>query len=317
MARELSWSDVRGGMLALLAIIVLAFVVLRFSRVGALHGDTLRVYVLVGEARGATPGSEVWLSGQKIGKITSISFRPAATSDTSARLLVELQVLSEYRDAVHADATAQVRSGGSIIGAAVVYLTPGTARAPMLADGDTLRAEPQGDLEEATAQFSNAARDVPVILGNVSTLVDQMKSTGGTVGAALHGSLFQRLGDVKLRTLHVADRLHSEGTVGRVMQGGLSTRVSRVMARVDSVRALMASPRTSLGRLRKDSTLTGEIADIQHELTLVQRNLEEPSGTAGRVLRDSAVVNGIASAQHELTLLLADLKQHPFRYISF
>ena len=58
--------------------------------VGALHGDTFRVYALVGEARALAAGSEVWLSGQKVGKVTRISFQPVSV-DTSRRILIEMQ----------------------------------------------------------------------------------------------------------------------------------------------------------------------------------------------------------------------------------
>jgi hypothetical protein len=89
------------------------------------------------------------------------------------------------------------------------------------------------------------------------------------------------------------------------------------MARADSVRTLLASPNSSFGRLRRDSTLIGEVADIRNELTLVRAALDEPRGTAGRVVRDSALTNTLAAAQQQMTLLFADMKKHPMRYVSF
>lgn len=316
MARPLSWSDVRGGLIALAVLVAVGFGVVRFLRVGALHGDTIRVYALVGEARGVTPGSEVWLSGQKIGKITRIDFRPVET-DTGKRIVIEMAVLAQYQPAVHRDASAQIRAGGSFIGAVVVYLTPGTARAPELADGDTIFAKPQGDVEEATSQFGLATRELPAIMSNVNLLVGELKATRGTAGAILNAPGLRGLAETRLHTTRVMSRLSGRGTVGRVMQGGLSARASRVMSRVDSVRALLASPRTSLGRLRRDSTLLAEVEDIRDELAEVQRSLDEPRGTAGRVLRDSAVTIALDSARREMTLLFADIKKHPFRYFSF
>jgi hypothetical protein len=113
------------------------------------------------------------------------------------------------------------------------------------------------------------------------------------------------------------DRLSGGGTAGFIMRGGLTTRATRVLSRVDSVRALLASPNTSFGRLRRDSTLMGEVTKIRNELTLLQANLAAGRGTAGRAMSDSALGNALADAQHEMTLLLADLKKHPSRYISF
>jgi hypothetical protein len=316
MARGFSWSDVRGGLIATFVLAAVAFSVLRFLRVGALHGDTIRVYALVGEARGVMPGSEVWLSGQKIGKIVSIAFRPPVV-DTSTRIMIEMEILSQFQPAVHRDAIAQIRTGGSVMGAAVMYLTPGTARTTAIRHGDTLRAHPQADVEGAGAQFGKAAKEIPVILANVKVLMAQLETTHGTIGAFMNGPGFGELGKLQIRAGHVTQRLTGRGTAGLVMQGGLSARAGRVMARADSVRALLASPNSSLGRFRRDSTILRDVADIQNELSVIRAALDEPRGTAGRILADSALAVGVANAQREMTLLFADIKKHPMRYISF
>jgi phospholipid/cholesterol/gamma-HCH transport system substrate-binding protein len=317
MARPFAWSDVRGGVIALVAIVVVAVAVLKYSRVGALHGDTVHIYALVGEARGVTPGSEVWLSGQKIGKIVSIDFQPAASADTSSRLLITMQILSRHLDAVHRDALAQIRAGGSVIGAPVVYITPGTSRTTALREGDTVNTHAQADVEGATAQFGTAAKEFPVIMGNVKVLMSELQTTHGTMGAFMNGPGFGELAKVKIRATHVVNRLTGGGTASLVMKGGLTVRAQRVMARADSVQALLNSSNTSLGRFRRDSSLLNDVADIQRELSLLGAELDEPRGTAGRILKDSALAVGVGRAKNEMTLLFADLKKHPTRYISF
>jgi phospholipid/cholesterol/gamma-HCH transport system substrate-binding protein len=284
MARRIAWSDVRGGLVASVAIAVLAVVILKYSRVGALHGDTFPLHAMVGEARGVLTGSEVWLSGQKIGKITDIRFLPPSTDSTS-RIAIDMEILEEYRSAMRRDAVAQIQNGGSPIGAPVVYLSPGTLRA---------------------------------IIGNVKVLTAQLQATQGTLGALLNSPGAGELGKARLQTMQLMTRLRSgPGTIGRVMQGGLTARTQRVMARVDSVRALLASPAGGYGRFRRDSTLLREVADVRNELSIVRAELDEPRGTAGRVLRDSALVNAVGQAERELSLLIADLKKHPLRYIAF
>jgi phospholipid/cholesterol/gamma-HCH transport system substrate-binding protein len=316
MARRLSWSDVRGGLIAVVAIAIVAVAILKFLRVGALHGDTFRLYALVGEARGVTNGSEVWLNGQKIGKIIDIRFLPAS-ADTARRIQIEMEILEQYRDAMRNDALAQIRAGGSVVGPPVVYLSAGTVRAAPLQPNDTVHTKPQADVEGATGQFAAATKEFPVIIGNVKLLVAQLKGTEGTAGAIMNGPGLRDLGTAQRRAGRVMVRLSGGGTTGFIMRGGLSTRAQRVMARADSVRALLASSNTSLGRFRRDSTLAGEVADIRNELTLLQANLASGRGTAGRAVSDSALGNALADAQRAMTLLFADLKQHPLRYINF
>jgi hypothetical protein len=212
---------------------------------------------------------------------------------------------------------AQIRAGGNVIGAAVMYLTPGSVRTAAIQSGDTLRSHAQADVEGASAQFGTAAREVPVIMGNVRVLMSELQTTRGTIGAFMNGPGFGELGKFRLRAGHVTQRLTGGGTAGLVMRGGLTARANRVMARADSVRALLASPNTSLGRFRRDSTILRDVADIRSELTEIQAALDEPRGTAGRVVADSALSVGVANARREMTLLFADVKAHPMRYISF
>jgi phospholipid/cholesterol/gamma-HCH transport system substrate-binding protein len=320
MARRLAWSSVRGGLVAIAVIAGISYATFKYARVGALRGDTFRVYALVGQARGLLKGSEVWLSGQRIGKVVDIQFRSPSIADTMTRLLVELEVLSRYRDAMHRDAEAQIRSGGSVMGAVVVYLSPGTSATPIIGDRDTVRARPQLDVEGSSSQFGTAAREIPAIMNNVKALRVELEATRGTLGAVINEGLAQR--GPLLETGRQMARLHTratggDGTMGRIMAGGLNVRARQVLARTDSVRALLASPGSSLGRFRRDSTLIREVADIRSELDTVRTLIQEPRGTAGRVLRDSAVTSALGDAQREMSLLMTDLKKHPLRYNPF
>ena len=320
MARRLAWSNVRGGVIAIAAIVGIAVATLKFARVGALHGDTMRIYAVVGAARGLIKGSEVWLMGQKVGKVADIQFRSPAETDTASRVLVVMDVMERYRDAFRRDAVAQIRTGGSVIGAMVVYLDAGTSGAPPIRDGDTLRAKPQSDVESATAQFGAAARELPAVMTNVKTIRDELRSSHGTMGALIQGpaierTTFQRTGAQLSR---LRQRLSgSRGSLGRISNGDLRARAQRVMARADSVRALVGSSQTTLGRLRRDSTLVAEVDDIRGELAQVRAALAESRGTAGRVLHDSAAFSALGEVHREMSLLVADLKKHPLRYSPF
>ena len=320
MARRLAWSNVRGGLIATAVIVGVAVATLKYARVGALRGDRMRLYAAVGAARGVLKGSEVWLLGQKVGKITDIRFRSPSESDTTTRVLIEMEVLESYRDALHRDAEAQIRAGGSVIGATVVYLTPGSSGAPPIREGDTLRARPQSDAENATAQFGAVTRELPMIVNNVKSIRDELQSTRGAAGALLRASTADRgpLQGTGAQMARLRRKLGGRrGSLGGIMNGDLGARASRVMARADSVRTLVGSSGTSLGRFRKDSTLIAEVRDIREELAEVRASLAESRGTAGRVLHDSAAFSALGEVHREMTLLVADLKKHPLRYSPF
>jgi phospholipid/cholesterol/gamma-HCH transport system substrate-binding protein len=320
MARRLVWADVRGGLIALLVLVGLSVATLKYARVGALHGHRIRVYARAGEARGIMKGSEVWLLGQKIGLVTDVRFQPPNESDTTNRLLVAMEVQTAYTDVLRRDAVAQFRPGGSPIGAVVVYLSSGSPAAPPIRDGDTIHTSPQADIEGATTRFGAAAKDLPAILANVRSLRAELQATQGTAGALLHEETAAtgQLQNTATQLTRLRSRVgEARGSVSRLMDGSLGAEVSVVLARVDSVRTLLASSEGTLGRFRRDSTLLTEISDIQGELARVRASLTDSRGTAGRVLHDSAVFSALGDVQREMALLVADMKKHPLRYNPF
>ena len=320
MARRLSWSDVIGGLIGTCAIVIVVVATLVYARVGALHGDTFTLFALVGEARGVLVGSEVWLSGQKIGRIADIQFRSPSIADTGSRIEIRMQVLEKYRSAMHRDALAQIRAGGTIIGQPVVYIAPGTVASTGIRDGDTVTTKSQSDIENSAGTFGTATRELPAVVGNVKEIVSQLKNSQGTVGALLNssgGPGGREMAHALAQGKSLRARLTGRDALGYTVNGALSERAGQAMARVDSVRALLASGRTSYGRLRKDSTLARNVDDIQQQLTRVRSELDEPHGTLGRYRRDSTLTAAIAGAHQDMSALLSDIKKHPLRYISF
>lgn len=321
MPRRASWKELVIGLVSLVIVVGVGLGVLLFARVGQLHGSTFRLYALTGEARGVIRGSEVWLGGQKVGVVKDVVFMPPSVPPEN-RLLVVMDVLSVDRQGIRLNSTAQVRSGGTPLGAPVLYITIGTNSAREVASGDTLRALPQSDVETMTSEFAIASREFPAIISNVKLLGQQLQNAQGTLGAfGVEG------GGVELqRTRSGATRLLSrvtrpEGTIGRALSSepSLIDRAHRVMARADSVRSLLSSNKnnTSLGRFHRDSTLLREVADIRNELDIVRARMASPTGTLGRLRADSALFDALASTQREMTLILADVHRRPLRYIHF
>jgi phospholipid/cholesterol/gamma-HCH transport system substrate-binding protein len=319
MPRRASWTELTVGLIALAVLACVGFGVLVFARIGQLHGDTFRLYALTGEARGVIRGSEVWLAGQKVGVVKDIAFM-APTSSASSRILIAMDVLSSARQGIRRNSTAQVRAGGTPIGAPVVYVTIGTNTAPVVSAGDTIRTLPQSDLETMSSEFAIASREFPAILGNIKLLNQQLHSVQGTLGAfgIEHGGV--QLTTAQAHLSQLATTLNQpNGTVGLALSSrpSLAARAQLAMARADSLRALLNSDRSSYGRFRRDSSLLNVVSDIRGELNIVQARMSSTSGTLGRARADSALLDAIASTQREMTLMMADVRRRPLRYVHF
>ncbi len=313
-----SWRSLVPGLIAVAVIVLSTIALLVFAQVGALHGDTVRVFAATDQARGLLKGSDVWLAGQKVGVVADIRFQ-SVTTPVSQRLLLELELLEENLPQLREDSYAQIRTGGSLIGAQVVYLTTGTAGAGVIAAGDTLRAEPQGDTETVASQIASASQQFPAIINNVKLLSAQLESARGTLGAFGAEEGVERIGRVGERAADLGGRaLGGEGTIAMVLRrDDHMVRARSAMARADSIRTLLASPSTTYGRLRRDSSLIKEISSVRNEISIVRTLLTQPVGTAGRATADSAVVRQLGAVEREFGTLKRDIMRDPLRFFGF
>lgn len=311
------WRTLLPGVIIVALITALTVAVLFFARVGRLHGDTYRLHILTDAARGVIKGTEVWLAGQKVGLVSEIRFAPPGR-DTLARLDIELELLEKVRDLIREDSFGQIRSGGSLIGAPVVYITPGTSATAMLTDGDTVRGKPQVDTEGLTSAVALAGRELPMVMREAKQVRDDMRrATSGLSELQDDGGV--SLSVVGSRAAGLTRRATSgAGTVSLAQRDRtVMARVSSAMRSADTIRVLLASETTSFGRFKRDSTLVRQIASVRDEMSILRNLIDQSRGTAGRIANDKAVTDALASAERELAKTMEDIKRDPLRYVRF
>lgn len=319
MAHTARWRELRIGIIAALGLAAVSLAVLFFARIGALRGETFRLFLRTESARALMKGSPVWLGGQRVGRVIDIRFLPPGGKDADA-LVVEMEVLERHRHAIRRDSRTQIRAGGSLIAAPVVAIGPGSARARVIREDDTLRAAPQADVESITSRFGQATRELPAVIADVKRVNQQLRSSGGTIGAFGNERGGVELAAVRARGGRIAASLSQRrGTLGRLLngRGQLMSRAETVLARADSIQQLFGSPDNSVGRFRRDSTLKTIVADIQSELSIVRAMLQDARGTAGRVRHDGAIVEALMEAERGMGAIMADIRRRPLRYLNF
>ena len=316
MPRQLHWKELTGGMIAAAAIAALTVAVLVFARVGELHGKKVTLYVVTAEAPGVLAGTEVWLAGQKEGAVKDISFRPA-TIPASERILIRTEFLKEALPSVRRDSYAQIKSGGTLIGAPVVDISSGTVASPPLRDGDTVHArrpieasdlsEDVGALGPAFAKLGSETRELSA---NITRPV-------GTIGSYREEGL-PDLADVSAGMSSLNARAtRGNGTIARVMSGDLHVRASRAMAAADSIRALISSNKGNIGRFRRDTTLVTNANHVLAEVDTLRSLLSNPVGAIAAAHPDSALTRQLDRTHLLLASLIKDVKDHPMRYVRF
>jgi ABC-type transporter Mla subunit MlaD len=319
MAKRLHWKELVIGLSSAAVVAAAALLILIFGRVGVLHGHKFTLFATASEVRGVIRGTDVWLDGQKVGMVTGVSFLPPM-SNPKERLVMRLSVISAVRHQIRHDTRIQIRSGGTILGDQVIYLEGGTAASAGVVDHDTIHGGEQPDLETGASDATLVAQEFPAIMANVKLLAAQMQSVQGTIGAFGFDQHSRDIKQAFARTKGVLSRVtESHGSVAMTMKSRdeLMARAKRSMAQVDSIRALLTSNQTSLGRFRRDSTLMLKIGRVRQDLAEVQRLAASPTGTIGRFRTDSSITRALHRDLVAMDSLFADLKKHPLRYVAF
>ena len=299
-------------------ILVTTAATLKYARIGRLSGDTVRYYAAFPAARNVMGGTEVWINGAKVGRVNRVSFAPV-TADTTRRVVVELEVLKQFRDQIRENSVARLRTGAKLMGPTVVYITAGTADARLVGADGTIAAASGGDMQGVTASFGDVTRELPTIVSNVKVLSSSLSSARGTIGALTTLDAPQRIEALVGNASRLTARATSgQGTIGLAMaRGELIARAKAAAAQADSLRTLLASDRSSVGRFRRDSSLIRMVADVRDELAITSALLKSQSGTLGRFAQDSIIAVQMTEMSKQMTELFADIKRRPFRYIAF
>jgi ABC-type transporter Mla subunit MlaD len=315
--RALRWRDLLPGAITLGAILVTTAATLKYARIGSLHGDTVRYYAAFASARSVMGGTEVWISGTKVGRVNNVHFAPP-TADTSNRVIVEFEVLKKYRNQIRENSVARLGAGTRVMGPAVLGISVGAPDARVVPQGDTIRGVPGADIQALTASYGDVAKEVPELVANVKVLSSSLASARGTIGAFTSLDAPRRIETLLGNASRLSDRMGGDGTLGLALQRGqLIARAKAATAQADSVRALLTSDRTSFGRFRRDSTLLRTVAELRDELSITSALLSTQSGSLARFRQDSIIAVQTAELSKQMTALFADIKKRPFRYIPF
>jgi len=315
MAEVTRWRDLTIGLLALGAIGAIVLGVLTFAEVGGIRGRKVTLYVAADETGGLLPGSDVYLSGKRVGKVESIVFRPPST-DTTERLLIRAAVLRRALPLIRKDSPVNIGPVGTFLGTPVLGIGAGSATARQARPGDTLYAAAFRQSEGVMAQLATVGRDFGALKEEVTAVLEDMKTARGTFGAmAIEGP--RDIGRVGADFSRFHARLtRGGGTIGRVMNDPkFGRRFSAIRSDVDSLRLLVTSERGTVGRFRRDATLGASVQSLRDEVASLQRSLDDARGTAGRAMNDKAVQDELAELGRQLDELMADIKKNPFRYI--
>jgi phospholipid/cholesterol/gamma-HCH transport system substrate-binding protein len=251
----------------LVSIVVLIFLILNAS--GDINPFKKRLHLKAqfADANGLRKGSEVRLSGVRVGKVDDITLLPPSNQPNAQRVeaLMTIDSVIDGRPAterIREDSTAQQGSPSLLGNEMLINISPGTALSPQIKDGAILRSSSANTVNDFATSGTDLAQ-------RLSKLSDQM-------------------------SLIVKDVQEGKGTVGRLFSDeALYNNLNSTVRETEDVMRLIRSGNGSAGRFVNDPALYNNANEIAVQLRLIAQDLRSGRGTAGKLLTNDELYNRI------------------------
>lgn len=208
---------------------VIAFIFLLFNIGGgsSLFSSQLRVLGRFPQVKGLHQGSEVSLSGLRIGVVKDIRISNDGTKD----LIVELAISRKYASSIRKNSAATIKTQG-VLGDKYVEISIGTEDSPPLKNGDSISSGEQtdlftksGNLVSDVSKYFDKEGEITVLLHNLNKLsanlielTTEAKNKNGLLHELVYGNSGSHFGKSTASLdsiLHKIDQ--GEGTLGALV----------------------------------------------------------------------------------------------------
>jgi phospholipid/cholesterol/gamma-HCH transport system substrate-binding protein len=328
----------------------------------------VKLYIQLPDADGLHGGSEVRLSGVKIGSVSRIRFLEFQKLESGTPLVeVELRVdrrLGGYLGGlfggqditalIHKNAVASVQTDGALADR-TIDITPGTAAAPFIADGDRITGRVDPGLKSVALRQEAASKNMQVVGDIVERLQKRLQDGNGTLGAYLNRKTLQssvtklnaELDGLKAdltkkdgfttltgpefrakleRIQTLSDKLQADfnagrGSAGRISSPDFKRRVTQVQESYERLGRRVAAvqkrydEQSALGRFAKSDELRKHMRETRENMRKINERLDRGEGSAGKLLHDERLTDNMAQLTSELAKTVYDIRQSPFKYV--
>ncbi len=265
--KQVNLNQLRVGIFVLVSIVILIFLIMNAS--GDINPFKKRLHLKArfADANGLREGSEVRLSGVRVGKVDDVSLLPPSGEPNAPRVeaLMTIDATIDGRPAterIRQDSTAQQGSPSLLGTEMLINISPGTALSPQVKDYDILRSSTSNTVND----FATSGTDVAQRLSKLS---DQLSAV-------------------------VKDVQEGKGTVGRLFNDeALYNNLNATVREVEDVMRQIRSGNGSAGRFINDPALYNNANEIAISLRKIADDLRAGRGSAGKFLTNDEFYNRI------------------------
>jgi phospholipid/cholesterol/gamma-HCH transport system substrate-binding protein len=349
--QEVQWSQLKVGVLIIVALTALAALVFLMSgSSGGLFGGNLTLRSYFENSVGLKVGAPVNLQGVTIGNVKAIRIAP---DRKLTPVEVIMKVGARYRKVVHTDSKSSLETVG-VLGDTVVDIDSSNATGPPVENNSELQTTETPNLSDVIKSSQGTIEQVNLILAKVNTLVDTLNSSTGSIGALINNpdlynkalltvtelqrlvdqvssgkgsigklvsdeSFYNHMNDTVSKLDGIATQLNEgKGTIGKLLKDEqLADNLNRTVANTNRLLADINAGKGGLGLIAKNPEFAAKLNDTVDKLDSILNRVDKGEGTIGQLMRNRSVYNNTDQLLTESRNLIIAIRQNPKKYLTF
>jgi phospholipid/cholesterol/gamma-HCH transport system substrate-binding protein len=273
--KEIQWSQLKVGVLVLIAMAVLiALIFLMSGSTGGLFAQKIVLRSYFPNAANLKQGAPVTLEGVTIGNVTHIHVIP---SREPTPVEVIMRVGAEFLPGLHTDSTTSITQAG-VLGDSFVDIDSEHATGPRPANNAELKASGTPSLQDVIGTSQASIQDIDTLIHKLDILIDTLNSRRGTFGEFINDpEMYKKL--------------------------------TQVITDFHTIASSIAEGQGTLGKLVKDETLYNHFNSTAEHLDHITAALDQGNGSMGKFLHDDAFYNNLNATVRSTHELVAGINE--------
>ena len=293
--RSLAWSELKIGLLTLLAVGIAMLLIFMLSGEGGFSWQQYGLKAMFPSVPGLKPGAPVRIAGVEKGTVTGVDF-------VGDRVEVAMKVSKDVRSRITDSSTASLGSV-SLLGEAAVDITPSSKGMP-IPEWGYIQVVPAPGITEVTSQAKEGLQQATELLADIRT-------GRGTVGKLFTDeTLYREINNFVVAAEEVANSVNrGRGTLGRLARDPAAAKALEAsLQNLEAVTARIRSGEGSLGKLLNDDELSKSLNATSSNLDAITGRINRGEGTAGKFVTDPELFNRLNSMSDRLDKLVMALQ---------
>jgi phospholipid/cholesterol/gamma-HCH transport system substrate-binding protein len=277
VSSKAKWSQLRVGVMAAIALAILGVLVFLLAGTNGLFKSTSDLYTYFDDSAAIAVAAQVTLNGITVGKVTHVDL--SGENKPGRIIKVKMQIEDEYMKSIPVDSLAVI-TAGNLLGAKYINIKKGH-NPQMVAKGGEVPSQNLTTIDDFVQQGNTALTALQGIVTKAGAIVDDVQSGKGTIGKLLEDETLYK------KAMGIVDG---------------------VQKATDSINAVIASDKNSVGKLLHDN---GEIYSSVHD-TITKINgliddADKGDGTVGKLMKDPKLFDDIHKTLDGFNQIIVDI----------